>query len=96
MSIVYDSIGAPHYTLNLEEADDKADRQQAERRRTQSPLQEWLVAAGVPEAEIDMADTAAAARNVGNTLRSRRKLSRDDHCQAQLLHPPRTTRSKAC
>lgn len=53
---VYDSLNSPHYTLVLSDSSAKriasklaeADRQ---------AMQEWLVAAGIPEAEIDKADT---------------------------------------
>jgi peptide/nickel transport system permease protein len=55
---VYDSINAPHYTLNLEGADARriADRLNDEDRAS---MQEWLVAAGVPEDQIDTTDTEA-------------------------------------
>lgn len=54
----YDSISAPHYTLNLDGADVRrvASRINDEDRAS---MQEWLVAAGVPEAEIDTTDTEA-------------------------------------
>jgi peptide/nickel transport system permease protein len=54
---VYDSIGATtHYILNLDEA---AARRIASRLKDEDRLamQEWLVASGVPEDEIDIADT---------------------------------------
>ncbi len=53
---VYDSIGAPHYTLNLEGAEARriASRLNDDDR---AAMQEWLVAAGVLEDEIDTADT---------------------------------------
>jgi peptide/nickel transport system permease protein len=54
---VYDSIGAPHYTLNLDKAAAKriasklgdADR---------LAIKEWLLADGIPENEIDTQNTA--------------------------------------
>lgn len=53
---VYDSIGAPHYTLNL---DDAAEKRIASRLRDEDreAIQEWLVAAGMLENEIDVANT---------------------------------------
>lgn len=53
---VYDSISTKPYTLNLEGADAKriVDKLSAEDRQA---MQTWLVAAGVPNAEIDIADT---------------------------------------
>lgn len=55
---VYDSIGAPHYTLNLSEA---AERRIGSRLNDADRLamKEWLTAFGIPEAEIDIEDTAA-------------------------------------
>lgn len=53
---VYDSIGAPHYTLNLDGAEARriASRLNANDRIA---MQEWLVAAGVPATEIDTENT---------------------------------------
>jgi peptide/nickel transport system permease protein len=53
---VYDSIGSTPYTLNL---DDAAAKRLASRLRDEDRLaiQEWLVAAGIPENEIDIANT---------------------------------------
>lgn len=53
---VYDSISAPHFILNLDEA---AERRIAARMNEsdRQALQTWLVAAGIPETEIDVADT---------------------------------------
>jgi peptide/nickel transport system permease protein len=54
---VYDSIGATtHYTLNLDEA---AARRIASKLKDEDRLamKEWLVGAGIPENEIDIADT---------------------------------------
>ncbi|MBE2200640.1 MAG: ABC transporter permease [Anaerolinea sp.] len=55
---VYDSIGAPHYTLNLSEA---AERRISSRLSNADRLamKEWLTAFGISEAEIDIEDTAA-------------------------------------
>lgn len=54
---VYDSIGAPHYTLNLDNAAAKriASKLSNEDRLA---MKDWLIAAGIPESEIDIADTA--------------------------------------
>lgn len=54
---VYDSIGSKPYTLNLEDAAAKriASKLNDEDRLA---IKEWLVAAEIPEAEIDIADTA--------------------------------------
>jgi peptide/nickel transport system permease protein len=54
---VYDSIGAPRYILNLDNA---AAKRIANKLKDDDRLamQEWLVAAGIPESEIDIDDTA--------------------------------------
>ena len=54
---VYDSIGSPAYVLNLENA---AARRIASKLNDQqrTDMKDWLVAAGVPETEIDIKDTA--------------------------------------
>ncbi|MBK7897173.1 MAG: ABC transporter permease [Candidatus Promineifilaceae bacterium] len=53
---VYDSINTPFYTLNLDEA---ADRRIANRLgdEDRQAIKEWLVGNGMPEAEIDPANT---------------------------------------
>jgi len=53
---VYDSIGSPHYTLNLDNAAAKriASKLADEDRLA---MKDWLVADGIPENEIDIADT---------------------------------------
>jgi peptide/nickel transport system permease protein len=53
---VNDSLNSPRYTLNLEGADTKriASKLSVENRKS---MQEWLVAAGIPESEINLADT---------------------------------------
>jgi peptide/nickel transport system permease protein len=53
---VYDSIGAKAYTLNL---DTDADKRIAGRLgdKERLDIKEWLVAYGIPENEIDVADT---------------------------------------
>ena len=63
----YDSISAPHYTLNLDGADVRrvASRINDEDRAS---MQEWLVAAGVPESEIDTTDTEALLELWFNTF----------------------------
>jgi peptide/nickel transport system permease protein len=55
---VYDSIGSPHYTLNLDNA---AARRIASRLSDDDRLaiREWLVSAGIAEGEIVIEDTAA-------------------------------------
>ncbi|MFN8433454.1 MAG: ABC transporter permease [Anaerolineales bacterium] len=54
---VYDSMSANAYTLNLDEASEMriASKLNDEDRLA---VKEWLVAAGIPESEIDIADTA--------------------------------------
>ncbi len=54
---VYDSMSSTAYILNLDEAADKriADKLSEEDRIS---VKEWLIAAGIPESEIDTADTA--------------------------------------
>ena len=54
---VYDSISAPHYTLNLDNA---AAKRIASKLGDDDRLaiKEWLIAAGIPEDEIDIEDTA--------------------------------------
>ena len=53
---VFDSIGSPHYTLNLDEAAERriASRLAPEDRQA---IQTWLVGFGIPDSEIDIADT---------------------------------------
>ncbi len=53
---VYDSIGSPQYTLNLDKA---AERRIASRLGDEDRLaiQEWLVGNGMPESEIDITNT---------------------------------------
>jgi len=53
---VYDSIEAPHYTLNLDAAIEKriASKLNDEDRLA---MKEWLIAAGLSESEIDTTDT---------------------------------------
>ena len=53
---VYDSIGSPHYTLNL---DDAAAKRIANKLGDEDRLaiKEWLTAYGVPENEIDIDNT---------------------------------------
>jgi peptide/nickel transport system permease protein len=53
---VYDSIGSTHYTLKL---DDAAAKRLATRLSDDDRLamKEWLIAAGIPESEINIADT---------------------------------------
>lgn len=53
---VYDSLSSTAYTLNLEEAESQRIASKlGEEDRT--AIKEWLVLAGIPEAEIDTADT---------------------------------------
>jgi len=53
---VYDSIGSPHYTLNL---DDAAAKRIANKLGDEDRLaiKEWLMADGIPEDEIDIENT---------------------------------------
>jgi len=53
---VYDSIGAPHYMLNLDNASAKriASKLDAEDRVA---MKDWLMATGIPETEIDIHNT---------------------------------------
>ncbi len=53
---VFDSIGSPHYTLNL---DDAAQRRIDSRLgdEDRQAIQRWLVGAGIPESSIDSANT---------------------------------------
>ena len=53
---VYDSIGSPHYTLNL---DDAATKRIASKLGDEDRLaiKEWLIGAGIPESEIDITNT---------------------------------------
>jgi peptide/nickel transport system permease protein len=54
---VYDSIGSPTYILNLDNAEAKRIASKLnDQQRTD--MKDWLVAAGVPETEIDTKDTA--------------------------------------
>ncbi len=53
---VYDSVGSPKYTLNLEDAAAKRIASRlSEADRT--AIKEWLTVAGIPEDQIDIADT---------------------------------------
>jgi len=53
---VYDSIGAPKYTLNLDDAaPNRIDSKLDDAKRLD--MQTWLVANGIPESEIDVSDT---------------------------------------
>lgn len=53
---VYDSINATPYTLSLNGADAKRIESKLGAQERQD-IKDWLVAAGIPEAEIDTADT---------------------------------------
>lgn len=52
----YDSIGSPHYTLNLDDAAAKRIASKLDDEDRQA-IKDWLVAAGMPEAEIDVGNT---------------------------------------
>lgn len=54
---VYDSMSATSYTLNLDGASEMRIASKLNEEDRQS-VKEWLVAAGVPESEINIADTA--------------------------------------
>ena len=70
---VYDSLTSPTYTLNLKEASklrisgklNEEDRQ---------AVKEYLVAAGIPESEIDTADTAKLLEQWVNNFDPKRKI----------------------
>jgi peptide/nickel transport system permease protein len=70
---VYDSLSSPTYTLNLKEASklrisgklNEEDRQ---------AVKEYLVAAGIPESEIDTADTAKLLEQWANNYDPKRKI----------------------
>ncbi|MFZ6026995.1 MAG: ABC transporter permease [Chloroflexota bacterium] len=71
---VYDSIGAPRYTLSLADVAEKriASRlSQADR----LAMQEWLVAYGVAENEIDIADTEKLLELWTNNYDSKAKIA---------------------
>jgi peptide/nickel transport system permease protein len=70
---VYDSIGAPQYTLNLEGAEAKriASRLNDEDRVA---IQEYLVAAGVPPADIDIGNTEQLLEQWFNTFDPARRI----------------------
>ncbi len=53
---VYDSLSATSYTLNLDEAAAKRIASKLSQEDRQA-VKEWLIAAGIPEAEIDPANT---------------------------------------
>ena len=54
---VYDSMNATSYTLNLDGASEMRIASKLNEEDRQA-IKEWLVAAGIPESEIDTADTA--------------------------------------
>ncbi len=54
---VYDSMSATSYTLNLDGASEMRIASKLNEEDRQA-VKEWLVAAGIPESEIDTADTA--------------------------------------
>ncbi len=54
---VYDSMSSTAYTLNLDEASAQRIASKLSEEDRQA-VKEWLVAAGIPESEIDPADTA--------------------------------------
>src|SRR5690349_4490701 len=53
---VYDSLGATKYTLNLDNAAAKRIANKVSKEDRQA-IKDWLIAAGVPETQIDPADT---------------------------------------
>ncbi len=53
---VYDSINSPTYTLNLDDASAKRIASKLDDQK-RLDMKEWLVAAGIPESEIDSTDT---------------------------------------
>ena len=71
---VYDSIGSTPYTLNL---DDAAAKRLASRLNEQDRLamKEWLVAASVPQSEIDTTDTQKLLEQWVNNYDSTKQIS---------------------
>lgn len=71
---VYDSIGSTAYTLNLEDAAANriASRLNDDDRQA---IKEWLVAAGVPEAEIDIQNTAQLLEQWVNNYDPKKSIS---------------------
>jgi peptide/nickel transport system permease protein len=70
---VYDSIGSAEYTLLLDDA--AANRLQTRLPEEDSQsMKEWLVAAGVPEAEIDTANTAKLLEQWVNNYDSKKNV----------------------
>ena len=66
---VYDSVGAKTYTLNLSDAQQKRiDSRLGEQERLD--IQEWLVAFGIPEEDIDLEDTEKLLELWGNNYDS--------------------------
>jgi hypothetical protein len=81
----YDASNAPVlYTLNFRDAADK----RIESRLSQEDrlaMQEWLVADGLPESTIDLADTDALLALWEEALRARSAAARHDICQNAVL-----------
>lgn len=71
---VYDSISAPQHTLNLDSAASKriASKLSSEDRLS---MKEWLMAAGIPEEEIDTADTAKLLEQWDNNFDPTKRIS---------------------
>ena len=66
---VYDSVGSKTYTLNLSDAQQKRiDSRLGEQERLD--IQEWLVAFGIPEEDIDLEDTEKLLELWGNNYDS--------------------------
>ena len=71
---VYDSIGSPAYTLHL---DDAAAKRIASKLSDEDRLamQEWLVTAGIPEYEIDIANTEKLLEQWENNYDSTKQIA---------------------
>ena len=75
----------PHYTLNL---DDAAAKRIASKLSDEDRLamKEWLVAAEIPESEIDIANTEKLLDQWVNNYDPAQTDHGDDECQAKLLY----------
>ena len=71
---VYDSLSSPTYTLNLKEAAKSRISGKLNEEDRQA-VKEYLVAAGIPESEIDTADTAKLLEQWVNNFDPKRKIS---------------------
>jgi peptide/nickel transport system permease protein len=71
---VYDSIGSPtHYTLNLDGADTRRIASKLKEEDRQA-IKEWLVGSGLPESQIDTADTEKLLEQWVNNFDPKKKI----------------------